>query len=170
MKPIRSIMLTAFLTIIVFSSIVYIAACQKDKCKNVVCLNLGVCDGGNCICLTGYEGKRCEILSRDKIVATYNGGDVCDINDTNYFHHYPLMFLAVPAAPLELTLKNFLNNPDDSAICTMRSTDSFYFQGTNNGTTFDGVGTFRRDTLRLSYRVQIDTISYTCKYLGGSLW
>ena len=169
MKPIRSILLTAFLIIVVFFSVIY-TACQKDKCNNVVCLNLGVCDGGNCFCLTGYEGLRCEKLSRDKLVATFNGGDLCDVNDTNHYHQYPLKFLAVPAAPLELTLKNFLNNADDSAICTMRSTDSFYFQGTNNGTTFDGVGTFRRDTLRMSYRVQIDTSFYTCNYLGGSLW
>jgi len=169
MKPIRSILLTVFLMLVALSSFIY-TACHKDQCKNVVCLNLGACDGGTCFCPTGYEGSRCEILSRDKLVATFNGHDLCDINDTNQFHQYPLNFLAVPNAPLELTLKNFLNNPFDSAICTMRATDSFFFQGTNNGTTFEGTGTYRNDTLKMSYAVQIDTTSFTCNYVGGSLW
>jgi hypothetical protein len=170
MKPIRNILLTAFLTLIVISSVIYISSCKRDKCANVVCLNLGLCDGGNCVCMTGYEGIRCQTLSRDKLVATYSGGDLCDINDTNQYHQYQLRFLAVPSAPLQLTIKNFLANPQDSAIAIMQSTDSFRFQGTNNGTTFSGVGTFRRDTLKMSYIVRIDTNSYTCNYLGGSLW
>jgi hypothetical protein len=171
MKPIRSILLTAFLAIIVISSVVYISSCKKkDKCMGVVCLNLGNCDEGNCTCPVGYEGSRCELLSRDKIVATFNGHDLCDINDTNQFHQYQLRFLAVPTAPLQLTIKNFLNSPDDSALCTMRSTDSFFFSGQNNATTFDGVGTFRKDTLRLTFRVQVDTNQFTCNYIGGGLW
>lgn len=170
MKPIRSILITALLTCIVFSTVVY-TACQKDKCNNVKCQNLGVCDGGNCVCLTGYEGSRCEIYSRDKFVSTFNGGDICAINDTNHYHQYPLYFTAVLSAPLELTLKNFLNNPQDSAICTMQSTDSFLFSGRNNGTTYSGYGTLKNDTLRMKYTVQIDTGNLiTCGYLGGSNW
>jgi hypothetical protein len=29
-------------------------------CKDVVCLNGGVCDSGSCLCLNGYSGKRCD--------------------------------------------------------------------------------------------------------------
>jgi len=169
MKPIRSILLTAFLILAVFSSVTY-TACHKDKCNNVTCLNLGVCDGGNCLCDIGYEGIRCEQLSRDKFVATFNGYDLCNINDTNRFHQYTLRFLAIQSKPLEFEMKDFIENPDDSAACTVQSTDSFTFFGSNNGTTFNGYGTLRKDTLRLSYKVQIDTNSYTCKYIGGSLW
>jgi hypothetical protein len=169
MKPIRSLLLTVFLMIIAFSSIIYLG-CHKDKCHNVVCLHLGVCDGGTCLCDVGYEGSRCEILSRDKFVATFNGHDICNINDTNRLHQYQLNFVAIPAKPLQFEMKNFIENPDDSAACTVQSTDSFTFFGSNNGTTFNGYGTLRKDTLRLSYRVQIDTVSFNCKYIGGSLW
>lgn len=169
MKPIRSILLTAFFTIIAFSSIVY-TACRKDKCHNVVCKNDGVCDNGSCICLLGYEGDRCEKLSRDKYIATFNGHDICNKNNVNQYHQYPVMFKAIPEKPLEFIMKNFIENPDDSATCTVMSVDSFIFRGSNNGTTFNGYGTLRKDTLRMSYKVQIDTNSFTCKYLGGSLW
>jgi len=169
MNPIRSILLTALLFISVFSSIIY-SACKKDKCNNVVCKNEGVCNGGGCICLTGFEGPRCELLSRDKFIATYNGHDICNVRDTNRFKQYPVTFKAIELKPLEFVMKNFINDPDDSAACTMRSTDSFTFQGSNNGTFFNGFGTLRKDTLRMSYKVQIDTNSFTCKYIGGSLW
>ncbi len=169
MKPIRSILLTAFFTILVFSSITY-TACHKDKCVNVTCLNKGVCDNGRCSCVTGYEGERCEELSRTKFIATFNGYDLCNINNLNQYHQYPILFTAIPLKPLEFQMKNFLENPDDSASCTMRTTDSFTFIGSNNGTTFGGYGTLRKDTLKMFYKVQVDTTSFTCKYVGGSLW
>ena len=169
MKPIRSILLTAILTILTFSSVTYMA-CHKDKCRNVTCLNEGTCESGHCSCPTGYEGDRCEVLSRTKMINTFNGHDICNINDTNQFHQYPVLFTEIPAKPLEFELKNFIENMDDSAACTMRSVDSFTFIGSNNGTTFSGYGTLRKDTLRMSYRVQIDTNSFTCKFIGGSLW
>ncbi len=169
MKPIRSILLTAFLTIVAISTVIY-TGCHKDKCNNVVCQHLGVCDGGNCICDIGYEGSRCEQLIRDKYIATFNGHDLCNINNYNQFHEYSIRFLVIPTKPLEFEMKDFLENKDDSATCTVQSTDSFTFFGSNNGTTFNGYGTLRKDTLRMIYKVQIDTLSYTCKYIGGSLW
>src|SRR5947209_2740058 len=93
MKPIRSILLTLFMTIAVFSAVVY-TACNKNKCNNVLCKNQGVCDGGTCYCPPGFEGIRCETLSRDKFIFTYNGGDLCR-TETNY-HIYPIQLLAIP--------------------------------------------------------------------------
>jgi len=169
MKPIRSVLLGVFLILVTFSSVLY-TACHKDKCNNVTCLNLGVCDGGSCLCDIGYEGSRCELLSRDKFVATFNGHDLCNINDTNRYHQYSITFLAIAAKPLEFEMTDFIGNMQDSAICTMQSNDSFIFSGSNNGTTYNGYGTLRLDTLKLSYKVQIDTNAYTCQWIGGSLW
>ncbi len=169
MKPIRSILLTILATFLVLSSVVY-TACHKDKCKNVECLHDGNCDAGLCVCPVGYEGDRCEKLSRDKFISTFNGYDICNMSNQNKYHQYPVQFLAIKTKPLEFTMKNFLENPDDSAACTMRSLDSFTFIGSNNGTVFNGYGTLREDTLKMSYIVQIDTVHFTCKYVGGSYW
>lgn len=46
---------------------------NTDKCKGVVCDNGGTCKDGLCDCLPGYEGNKCEILSRDKYLGTYEG-------------------------------------------------------------------------------------------------
>lgn len=168
MKSVRSVLIATMLLLTVFSAVLY-TACHKDHCTNVKCLNKGVCDNGNCICLTGYEGPRCDTLSRNKFVGTFNGHDICHpLTDT--FHQYHIQFITVKNKPLELTMKNLLNNVDDSATCTIMATDSFVFQGFNNSTTFTGYGTLRRDTLRMVYHVQHDTTNYDCKYFGGSLW
>lgn len=44
-----------------------------DKCKGVTCLNGGTCVDGVCDCIDGYEGEKCEILSREKYLGTYVG-------------------------------------------------------------------------------------------------
>jgi hypothetical protein len=165
MKPIRNILLTLFLTAAVFSAVVY-TACNKNKCSKVICLNMGVCDGGNCFCPIGHEGARCEILSRDKFIFTYNGGDTCGIRGSK---EYPIHILATQYDSLEMTMKNFLNDADDSAICTIRSVDSFTFIGSNNSTSYYGAGKLSHDSLWMTYSVTQDTTSYTCTYFGQSL-
>lgn len=167
MKPIYSIIIAALATIATFTTITYSTSCSKDRCMDVVCLNKGACDGGTCYCLVGFEGSRCETYSRNKLIATFNGGDLC--GDTARYHQYPLHFLAVPNKPLEIKVKNVLGDPDDSAVATMRGIDSFSFTGSNNSTSYYGNGTYRRDTLRMSYIVREDTTEYSCKYIGGSL-
>jgi hypothetical protein len=164
MKPIRLILLISLLSVAVVSAITY-TSCKKDACNNVVCLNQGTCDGGNCTCPVGYEGLRCDTLSRNKFVFTYNGGDTCG----SIYTQYPISLYAVSTNPLELTMKNFLNNPDDSAICTIQSTDSFTFIGANNSTTYTGWGRLRNDSLLMTYSVEHDTTSYVCTYFGQSL-
>ncbi len=167
MKPKYNVLLTAFLTLFIFSAVLY-TACHKDKCKDVVCFNRGACDGGNCVCPTGYEGPKCELLSRDKFIRTFNGWDTCSLTPVAIMQ-YPVHFHAVLADSLELMMNNFLNDPDDSAVCTIRSTDSFTFLGSNNSTVFNGHGKMRHDTLIMIYHVSRDTTAYNCKFVGGSL-
>lgn len=165
--PTRNIVLTFLLTIALFSAITY-TACKKDPCENVVCMNLGACDGGKCVCPTGFEGARCEVLSRDKLIKTFNGRDTCN-SDTASYDVYPIYFRAMLSDPRELTMKNILNDMDDSAVCTMQGVDSFTFQGSNNSLTYIGTGRISNDSLWLNYRVERDTTSYTCRYFGQGL-
>ena len=164
MKVLYNVLVAAIVSVGVFSVVVY-TSCKKDKCDNVVCQNQGACDGGICYCPTGYEGIRCEELTRDRFVATYNGNDSCSRYSEG---QYPIYFTTVPEKPLELMMKNLLNSLDDSAIATIQSLDSFVFNGANNSTTYRGYGVMRNDSLWLTYHVDHDTTSYDCVYFGQS--
>jgi hypothetical protein len=166
MKPMRYLLLIAFATIAICSAIIY-SACNKNKCHNVVCLNNSVCNSGNCVCLVGYEGNRCQTLSRNKFIFTYNGHDLC--GDSSKFTQYSIHILAVLHDSTEMVITNFLNNAYDSAICTIQSTDSFTFIGSNNSTTYTGSGHLSNDSLRMTYHVEHDTTQYDCTYYGQSL-
>ncbi len=165
MNILRLVMLSAAFTITVFSVAVY-SSCNKNKCDKVVCLNLGACDAGNCVCPVGFEGLRCESLSRDKFIFTYNGGDSCT---GPKFNKYAIYMHAVLTDSVTMTMLNLLGNIQDSATCTMQATDSFSFIGSNNSTTFTGTGKLKNDSLWLVYHVTHDTTSYNCKYFGQSL-
>ncbi len=74
MKSFRLIALSALMTVGTFSTVVY-TSCTKDACKGVTCQNGGTCDGGTCVCPTGYEGSSCETASREKILKTWTASD-----------------------------------------------------------------------------------------------
>ncbi len=167
MKHIRFILLSSFVMLALIGVLSY-TSCNKDKCHNVVCLHKGTCDGGICQCPVGYEGLRCETQSRDKFIFTYNGGDTCS-NFLGHWHQYSIQLLAIAENPFLFTMKNFIGNLQDSAICTIRSTDSFTFIGANNGVTYSGWGKLSNDSLWMTYAVEQDTISYSCHYFGQSL-
>ena len=171
MTPSRSIVFTLVVLLTVFSAITYFSCAKKDKCNNVICYNKGACDNGSCKCLVGYEGANCEVLSRDKFVSVFHGGDSCTYGfygDSTAYRQYAnsIYFTAEIFKPLELKMSNFLNNVADSAICTMLKVDSFSFLGANNSTTYNGTGWLRQDTLFMQYHVIHDTTSYHCTYWG----
>ena len=71
-KSLRAILLTSLVTFATFSAIIYVtSSCNRDKCKTIVCANGGVCNGGNCICPTGYEGVNCETVSITKFTGNW---------------------------------------------------------------------------------------------------
>ncbi len=162
MRALRSIIVTVFLSLGLFFAISY-SACTKDRCNNVACLNSGVCDGGTCTCAAGYEGDRCQTASRDKFITNFNGGDSC-----GYSGHtqYPINFVKTVGNTAQMTMRNMLNNVNDSAICTLVGVDTFTFNGSNNSVTYRGAGKWRNDSLWMNYHVQQDTINYDCKFFG----
>lgn len=162
MKALRSIIITAILSIGVFFAISY-TSCNKDRCNDVACLNAGVCDGGNCTCVAGFEGSRCEISSRDKFINTFNGGDSCGVKG---YTQYYINFVKTVSNKSQMTMRNMLNNINDSAICTLVGVDTFNFNGSNNSVTYRGAGKWSDDSLWMTYHVQFDTVSYDCKYFG----
>ncbi len=62
----KTFLLTAMGVFALFSAVT-LTSCKEDKCKVTVCAYGGVCnDDGSCTCQTGYEGERCEVITRDK--------------------------------------------------------------------------------------------------------
>jgi len=51
-----------------------------DACKDVVCLNNGVCDEGDCICTKGYESADCSVEMRTKFLGSWKFLDACYAN------------------------------------------------------------------------------------------
>ena len=162
MKFYRQLLLTLILSVVCFFTVSYFA-CTKDKCNGVACQNKGICDGGNCICKPGYEGNRCEIASRDKIIGNYNGADSCSkVGERGYY----IRFYVTPGNKAQMIMKNLLGDPDDSAICNMAYNDSFSFNGNNSAVSYIGSGRYSKDSLFLKYHVQYDTSNYDCEYVG----
>jgi hypothetical protein len=68
----KTFLLTAMGVFALFSTLT-ITSCSEDKCKTTVCAYGGVCnDDGSCTCPTGYEGERCETITREKFKGTWN--------------------------------------------------------------------------------------------------
>lgn len=54
-------------------SAVTLYSCKEDKCKSVVCAYGGICqDDGSCKCQIGYEGERCETITREKFKGVWS--------------------------------------------------------------------------------------------------
>jgi len=69
LKPI----LLSAVGIFALAATVTLNSCKADKCKAVVCAYDGVCqDDGSCKCQVGYEGERCETITRDKFKGVWS--------------------------------------------------------------------------------------------------
>jgi hypothetical protein len=162
MRPIRRIVLFAFVTVSVMMLVIH-SACNKNKCAGVVCANGGTCNNGSCTCLPGFEGPSCATYSRNKFLYTFSGGDSCG---TYPYNQHQIQFVAVLYDTTEMLMLNVLDSMQDSAICTIIKPDSFAFQGSNNSTTYTGWGKLSNDSLWLQYHVIHDTTAFDCKYFG----
>ncbi len=56
----KLILFTSFITIAIFSAVVYSGCTKADKCADITCQHGGTCSDGVCKCPTGYLGANCE--------------------------------------------------------------------------------------------------------------
>jgi len=73
MKNLKTLLMASFLTVGIFSTVVY-TSCNSDKCKDTVCNNGGTCNSsdGSCNCASGWEGSNCQTQSLSKILNSNN--------------------------------------------------------------------------------------------------
>ena len=82
--PFKTILISALATFSAFISVAYLS-CNRDKCKTIVCANGGVCNGGACICPSGYEGSNCETVSRFKFLGNWSVFEKGSITPTQQY-------------------------------------------------------------------------------------
>ncbi|MCD6012598.1 MAG: hypothetical protein K0Q79_2460 [Flavipsychrobacter sp.] len=161
MKSMKYIALSAFLTLSAFCAVLY--SCTKDECKDVVCQNGGTCAGGNCTCVLGYEGTRCETKSRDKFIGTYIGSEICTIGTDNYS-----ITIATNSDNVKLTMTNLYNNtPVITATGSITTANTFSFSGTQSTITFSGTGTLTGNQLVVAYTITDGASTNSCTFTGN---
>lgn len=96
MKQIRLILGSSAIVIGMFTLVLFSACDKKDSsnataglqpCKNVICLNGGACDDGQCNCAVGYEGTNCATRWSDKFIGNYQASDECFTGGTSLYYN-----------------------------------------------------------------------------------
>src|SRR5438128_7153513 len=137
----------SFLGMIAVATVMFFNACSSDPCKDVTCLNGGVCDNGSCNCAVGYEGSDCSTISRDKFIKTWNSANNSCINASS-----GQLTVTAGSGVLEMSLSNFghLICGAGTVIVTATITGANTFEIASQsvcGTTYSGSGTLSRNQL-----------------------
>lgn len=160
MNRIKNIAFSALLAIGAFSVVTY-TSCNKDECKDVVCLNGGNCVSGTCQCPTGYEGSTCEVLTRDKFIGTYVGTETCSIGSDNY-----TMTVTTNSNNIMITLTN-LYNQGFTALGTVSGANTFTLSGSQGTTSYTGTGTLNGNQITVQYSITSPIANNTCTFIGA---
>ena len=61
-----------FLPLVLVGMLGFLAACEKDLCKDLSCENGGSCVEGECQCPDGFNGNFCESFDLQRFFGTYD--------------------------------------------------------------------------------------------------
>lgn len=105
----KTIFISALITAFAFLSVAYVA-CNRDKCKTVVCANGGICNLGTCICPSGYEGAQCETITRNKFLGNWSVFEKGSITNASQYG-VTIESFDDPGStdPSNITIRNFYN-------------------------------------------------------------
>ncbi len=153
-----------FLSILAMFSMLALTAC-KDECDDVDCLNGGTCNDGDCSCVTGFEGDRCQTETRAKFFGTYNVVESCNVSGN---FNYQISITTSAASASSVIINNFYGvgaaataTVSGSAITIPNQTVDV--QG--NPLTLSGSGQISGNILTLSYTISgggSETCTATC--------
>lgn len=133
--PLKKLLIPTITAITVLFSLLT-GSCNRDKCKTVVCAYNGVCNGGACICQSGYEGSNCETITRNKYLGNWT---VFEKGSTSTAAQYQLSIIAADDIT-KVAIVNF-NNYFTHLIMATVVGDSIYIPNQQfNGKVTFGVG------------------------------
>ena len=151
----KHVALAAFLTLSAFCAVLY-TSCSKDKCKDVTCQNGGTCSDGNCTCVTGWGGSRCDTAYRSLYTNTYVGSGTDNGTPANTYTNWRMVFstTGTDATKMQLVLQD---NTTAAVVAlpitlTVTATTGSTFTVTStsaNGYTYTGTGTVSASTASL---------------------
>lgn len=163
MKSLRTLALSALLSVGAFSAVLY-TACNKDECKDVVCLNGGTCVSGTCSCKTGFEGSDCSTVVATKFVNA--GGwrtttEVCTVSGSNAQYDITVV---VSGTDLTQLIINNLYDDGRNTTATITGSNSFVINSQSFGSsgTITGSGTLNGNQLTISYAVSVGAATDAC--------
>jgi len=159
----------SFLGVIAVVTVMFFNACTSDPCKDVTCLNGGVCNSGTCTCATGYEGTDCSIISRDKFKGTWTVQDNCSMSGTGSY----VVTITSGSAITDVLITNVWGQFTNSTLATVSgNTISIASQQPDNdGFAVSGSGTISTDgnTITMNYTVT-DTGTGDIDNCSNSVW
>ena len=88
---------------IAFLAVIFSSCQKKHACDDVVCLNNGICESGDCLCEAGYEGPNCETEQRLVFVNAYSVTESCNLGNFTY----EVSVNADSESANEITITNF---------------------------------------------------------------
>ena len=158
MKALAKTFLLSAFTVTALSATVSLSSCN-EPCEAIVCASGGVCNDGDCICSSGYEGNQCETETREKFKGIWYVTENGTLSTTA---QYTISVEAVEGdnKTTELTITNFRNYFTRPVSAYVKADSLYIPQQVINGNTIQGIGSISDDPtfgihgiLRLRYAV-----------------
>ena len=160
---------------IFFASIflVFVSACERKSCNNVVCPANQSCFNGQCYCADGLEGTNCQTYSYTKYVdnnRSWYVNESCSGASSN-FPSYTCFFTQYSSNPSEIQINNFLGG-NCTAYAYIRTDQSnqgniIDIPSQNcGGITVSGQGTYYSNNHRIIFQLNytFNFASYSCTH------
>jgi hypothetical protein len=136
----KTICLTAATAFSIFSVTVF-NACKEDLCHAVTCAYGGVCDNGECLCKSGYEGALCETETRKKFLDVWHVMEDGSLTDANQYG----VTIEPGSLPNEIRIVNFRNVVTEPVDAYVKGDSLFIPLQTKGMFTVEGYGWIREN-------------------------
>lgn len=176
MKSIKNIVLGAFVILAAFCAVTYSSCSKKNSnpdnpCLSITCQNGGVCDSASasCTCATGYEGSRCDTVSRTKFIKTWAATDV-NVATSVALSPYSSVISAASTAVTDVLIGNFSSGYFTNAVKATVTHNTITIasqQPDNDGFSVAGTGTFSGNKIAWTYTITRVSDGMAISYSGN---